>query len=38
MSEKTIGIDVSKDHLDAHALPTGTALRVPNTARGIAQL
>lgn len=38
MSENTIGIDVSKDHLDAHALPAGTALRVPNTARGIAQL
>jgi transposase len=38
MSDTTIGIDVSKDHLDAHALPTGTALRVPNTARGIARL
>ena len=38
MSENTIGIDVSKDHLDAHALPAGTALRVPNTARGIARL
>jgi transposase len=38
MTDITIGIDVSKDHLDAHALPAGTALRVPNTARGIAQL
>jgi transposase len=38
MSDTTIGIDVSKDHLDAHALPAGTALRVPNTARGIARL
>ena len=38
MSDTTIGIDVSKDHLDAHALPAGTVLRVPNTARGIAQL
>jgi transposase len=38
MSDTIIGIDVSKDHLDAHALPTGTELRVPNTARGIARL
>jgi len=38
MSDTTIGIDVSKDHLDAHALSAGTALRVPNTARGIARL
>jgi transposase len=38
MSDTIIGIDVSKDHLDAHALPAGTELRVPNTARGIARL
>lgn len=32
------GIDVGKSWLDAHALPAGNALRVPNTHTGIAQL
>ena len=34
----TAGIDVSKDWLDAHVLPTGASLRVANTSEGIRQL
>jgi transposase len=34
----TAGVDVSKAWLDAHVLPADEALRVPNTAVGIAQL
>jgi transposase len=34
----TAGVDVSKAWLDAHVLPSDEALRVPNTAAGIAQL
>ncbi len=34
----TAGIDVSKAWLDAHVLPADEALRVPNTAVGIAKL
>jgi transposase len=33
-----IGIDVSKDHLDVHARPTGDTLRVNNDSDGIARL
>lgn len=33
-----VGIDVSKDWLDAHVLPTEARLRVPNTCEGIRQL
>ena len=32
------GIDVGKSWLDAHVLPAGQELRVPNTRQGIAQL
>jgi transposase len=38
VSKCTAGIDVGKSWLDAHVLPAGTALRVPNTRAGIAQL
>jgi hypothetical protein len=31
----TIGIDVSKDHLDAARHPSGDSLRVPNPARAV---
>jgi transposase len=33
-----VGIDVSKDWLDVHALPVGEALRLPNTSEGIRHL
>jgi transposase len=33
-----VGIDVSKDWLDAHVLPAGAAMRVPNTREGIRRL
>ena len=33
-----VGIDVSKDWLDAHVLPAGAAMRVPNTSEGIRRL
>ena len=36
--ERTIGIDVSKDSLDAHALPAGQRRRFINDATGIAEL
>jgi len=36
--ERTIGIDVSKDTLDAHTLPTGQRRRFTNDATGIAEL
>ena len=36
MSEATIGIDVSKDHLDAHRLPDGAAPQFANTRSGHA--
>jgi transposase len=38
MTQFTIGIDVSKDHLDAHCLPGGAAKRVTNDAAGHRQL
>lgn len=34
----TIGIDVSKDHLDAARHPAGDTLRVPNTRKGHTML
>jgi transposase len=34
----TIGIDVSKDHLDAARHPSGDSLRVPNTRKGHTEL
>jgi transposase len=34
MHDTTIGVDISKDHLDAHRLPGGGTLRVSNDARG----
>ncbi len=34
----TVGIDVSKNWLDAHVLPADKALRVPNTPDGIRKL
>ena len=38
MTEFTIGIDVSKDHLDIHRLPDGATCRVANTPGGLAEL
>lgn len=38
MPEFTIGIDISKDHLDAHCLPGGAAKRVSNDAAGHRRL
>ena len=37
-SQAHVGIDVSKNRLDAHALPSRRAIAVDNTADGIAQL
>lgn len=34
-TEAFVGIDVSKDHLDVHVRPTGTARRFPNTDAGL---
>lgn len=34
MTEITIGIDISKDHLDAHRLPDGACRRFDNMAKG----
>lgn len=34
MTELTIGVDISKDHLDAHRLPDGAARQFPNTRPG----
>lgn len=36
--KSTAGIDVSKSWLDAHVLPAGESLRVPNTPDGIRKL
>lgn len=36
--DKFVGIDVSKDTLDVHGLPTGSPSRFDNTAEGRAQL
>ena len=38
MTQTTIGIDISKDHLDAHRLPGDKQRRFPNTAAGHAAL
>ena len=38
MSDFTIGIDVSKDHLDIHRLPDGATCRVANSPDGLAEL
>lgn len=38
MIEITIGIDVSKDHLDAHCLPDGSGKRVANSPAGLKAL
>ena len=37
-TESFVGIDVSKDHLDIHVRPTGTARRFDNTDAGLRQL
>lgn len=37
-TERFIGIDVSKDHLDVAVRPEGTSTRVPNTDEGLDQL
>ena len=34
----TVGVDISKAHLDAHALPSGRAERFANNAAGIRKL
>ncbi len=36
--DRFVGVDVSKDHLDAHFLPSGQQLRLANTPQGIALL
>jgi len=33
-----VGIDVSKDHLDVHAVPSGESFRVDNTPEGVDEL
>ena len=33
-----IGVDISKTHLDAHALPSGRAARFSNNAAGFKKL
>ena len=33
-----VGIDVSKDHLDVHAVPSGESFRVDNTPQGVDEL
>jgi transposase len=38
MNPTTIGIDISKDHLDAHRWPEGETCRVGNDAKGHRQL
>jgi transposase len=38
MNQATIGIDVSKDHLDVHRLPDGAARQFANTKGGLTQL
>ena len=38
MDHTTVGVDVSKAHLDAHRAPEGRAARFPNTADGIRRL
>jgi transposase len=38
MTGTTVGVDVSKDHLDAHARPTGISRRFDNDTAGIAAL
>ena len=38
MTLSTIGIDVSKDHLDAHRLPDGAHRRFTNSGRGLKAL
>jgi transposase len=37
-TKSSVGVDVSKDWLDVHVLPTDEQLRVPNTCAGIRQL
>ena len=38
MTQTTIGIDISKDRLDAHRLPEGTAKRFSNDKKGCREL
>ena len=38
MTHNTIGIDISKAHLDAHAAPMGRTARFPNDAAGFRKL
>ena len=38
MIESTVGIDVSKAHLDAHAAPAGRSARFPNDPSGFREL
>jgi transposase len=38
MDKVTIGIDVSKDHVDAHRLPDGAASKFANTRSGLTRL
>ncbi|MCY3793888.1 MAG: transposase [Gammaproteobacteria bacterium] len=38
MNKHTIGVDISKAHLQVHRLPEGSQARFPNTPRGFAAL
>ncbi len=38
MTEISIGIDISKDHLDAHRLPDGAAGQFANSKAGLTRL
>ncbi|GFE50073.1 IS110 family transposase [Roseobacter cerasinus] len=38
MTKHTIGVDISKDHLDIHVLPSGEAMTVKNSGHGFRKI
>ena len=38
MTSDSIGVDISKDHLDVHRLSSGAAARFPNSSAGFRAL
>ena len=38
MTSDSIGVDISKDHLDVHRLSSGAAARFPNSSAGFSAL
>ena len=38
MPDSTVGVDISKTHLDVHVVPAGQAARFPNDAAGFKAL